>query len=239
MRIVNNAGRRGASLRGRLIAVLLISSAGLIPAPARGSDLSPDQVAGLLASMHPDYTHYIHEIRYGESRLRPLSIYAGLVRPGGTDPRNADDGPRAGRGAVNDLIVYADTFEPWRTPAWRLMIADHEYFHARHLAKGFDLPLVGFGNPRVDSNYLEAMAWEYVVRRADEGIYGELSRTERAEARLRYEDHYAAFRQYVFATQPSAWAHYGRFLPDPATRVTTAGSARTEALPPEADGGTR
>ena len=230
--------RRGALLLGTTGAALLCAAA-LTSQPARAADLSPDQVAGLLASMHPDYTTYIHEIRYGRSRLRPLSIYAGLVRPGGTDPRDADDGPRIGRGVVNDLIVYADTFEPWRTPAWRLLIADHEYFHARHLAKGYDLPLVGFGVASVDTDYLEAIAWQYVTRRAADGVYGTLSRAESAEVLSRYRCYYEDFRRYVFRTQPSAWAHYGRFLPDPRTRITSAGSAPTEAPPPEAAGGTR
>lgn len=237
------AGRRGAlRFGGRMAGVMAALVAGLIalsPGVSRAADLSPDQVAGLLAAMHPDYTTYIHEIRYGGSRLRPLSIYAGLVRPGGRDPRDAEDGPRAGHGAVNDLIVYADTFEPWRTQAWRLMIADHEYFHARHLAKGYNLPLVGFGNRRVDADYLEAMAWGYVVRRAADGVYGPLSRVESAEALSRYRDHYEEFRRYVFKTQPSAWAHYGRFLTEPPTRITSAASTPTEALPPEAAGGTR
>lgn len=224
-------GRRGAWLLGGLIALTSVVS--------HAADLSPDHVAVLLAAMHPDYTTYIHEIRYGGSRLRPVSIYAGLVRPGGADPRDADDGPRAGRGAVNDLIVYADTFEPWRTQAWRLLIADHEYFHARHLAKGYNLPLVGFGNPRVDADYLEAMAWQYVVRRAADGLYGPLSRVESAEALSRYRDHHEDFRRYVYKTQPSAWAHYGRFLPEPLTRITSAVSIPTKEPPPEADGGTR
>ena len=146
------ARRRGALLSGRVAAGALCVAAAFTAGSTRAADLSPDQVAALIATMHPDYTTYIHSIRYGRSRLRPESIYAGLVRPGGADPRDAGDGPRAGRGAVNDLIVYADTFEPWRTPAWRLMIADHEYFHARHLAKGYDLPLVGFGIARVDTD---------------------------------------------------------------------------------------
>lgn len=236
---MKSAGRRGAFLPGWMIVWTLAGFVSMIPGAAHAADLNPDQVAELLASIHPDYTTYIHEIRYGQSRLRPESIYAGLVRPGGNDPRDAEDGPRAGQGAVNDLIVYADTFEPWRTRAWRLLIADHEYFHARHLAKGFDVPLVGFGNARVDSDYLEALAWHYVVNRAADGVYGALSRVESAEVLSRYRDHYEDFRKFVFKTQPSAWAHYGRFLPEPTMRITSAASAPTVEPPPEAAGGTR
>jgi hypothetical protein len=219
--------RWGAILLG---AALLIGPA----ATSVAADLTPDQVTSRLASMHPDYPRYIHEIRYGRSRLRPVFLYAGLVRRGGDDPGDSAVGPLAGRGALNDLIVYADTFEPWRTEAWRLMVIDHEYFHARHLARGYNLPLVGFGRPQVDSDYLEAMAWAHVLGQVASGAYGDLSPAEKAEAVSRYRDHYDRFRRFVMGAQPSAWAHYGRFLPEPSSGITSARSALREEISPGA-----
>jgi hypothetical protein len=210
-----------------------------MPAAAAGADLTPDQVESDLASMHPDYSRYIHEVRYGRSRLRPAYLYAGLVRRGGSDPGDPADGPKTGLGALNDLIIYADTFEPWRTTAWRLLVIDHEYFHARHIARGYNVPLVGFGRPAVDSDYLEAMAWAHVLRRAADGAYGDLSRAERAEAGSRYGEHYDRFRRFIMQAQPSAWAHYGRFLPEPSSAITLAGSAPREAPGPGAVSATR
>ncbi|HKY33976.1 MAG TPA: hypothetical protein VJV23_15705 [Candidatus Polarisedimenticolia bacterium] len=222
-------------------AVLVCAAAGWGSGPSfarPGPEATPGQIEALLAAMHPDYALYIGEVRYGASRLRPASLYAGLVRRGGRDPRDPADGPRSGRGVANDLIIYADTFEPWRSGAWRLLIADHEYFHARHLARGFRLPVVGFGDAQADTDYHEALAWEWVVRRAGEGIYGRLSPAESAEASSRYERHRDRFRRFVTGRQPSAWAHYGRFLPDPAG-LRMAASAPTAGPPPEAGPETR
>jgi hypothetical protein len=188
--------------------------------------VTPDDVAALLASLHPDYHDYIAAVRYGRTRLRPLSLYAGLVRRGGLDPRDPDDGPRAGRGVSNDLIIYADTYETWRTPAWRRLLVDHEYFHARHLAHGLSAPVVGFGDARADTDYYEALAWGYVLSRDEQGVYGELSARERSEVAARYAEHRDRFHAFVMKEQASAWAHYGRFLPDP-YEVTTLASALT------------
>ena len=201
---------------------------------APGTGLTPESVASLLASLHPDYTRYIGAVRFGTSRFRPATLYAGLVRRGGLDPRDPSDGPNAGPGAINDLIIYTDTFEPWRTQAWRRAIADHEYFHARHLAGGFSLPVVSFGDGGANRAYYEALAWNYVIERSHDGIYGAFSSRERAEMRARYLEHHRRFRRFVARRQPSAWAHYGRFLPDPATPVRSVASAPREAPGPGA-----
>jgi len=206
-------------------------------AAASGPCLTPEEAVSILHSLHEDFGRYIGEVRYGTSRLRPGSIYAGLVRPGGNDPRLADDGPRMGLRAVNDLIIYADTFDLSASVAWRRLILDHEYFHARHMAHGFALPVVGFGDVTADADYYEALAWGYVVRRAEAGVYGELSAREAAEALSRYRRHRSAFRTFVFDRQPSAWAHYGRFLPahaDGAADVTPARAAPTGEIEPRA-----
>jgi len=231
--------RRSTLLKAILIATLVCPAGTVV---AEGPALTPDQVAGLLASLHPDYRDYIGGVRYGASRLRPASLYAGLVKHGGRDPADPDDGPLAGRGVRNDLIIYADTFEPWRSHAWRLLLADHEYFHALHLAHAAGTPVVGFGQRRADADYYEALAWGYTLRRATEGIYGELTSREKAEVTRRYEERYTGFRRFVMERQPTAWAHYGRFLPAPdaleALLVRTAASAPTGAREPAAGPGT-
>ncbi len=224
-------------LRKSILLAVLLCLAG--PVAAEGPALTPEQVAGLLATLHPEYRDYIGGVRYGVSRLRPATLYAGLVRHGGRDPVDPDDGPVAGRGVRNDLIIYADTFEPWRSHAWRLLLTDHEYFHALHLAHASGAPVVGFGQVRADTDYYEALAWGYTLRRAAEGVYGELMPKERAEAARQYHDHWSGFRRFVMDRQPSAWAHYGRFLPVPGTLVTTASSAPTGAPGPAAGPGTR
>jgi hypothetical protein len=203
-----------------------LAAAALSQEPALAQpEVTPSQVAAMLAALHPDYTLFIGDVRYGSTRLRPATLYAGLVRRGGRDPRDPDDGPDIGRGVRNDLVIYADTFEAWRTTAWRLLLLDHEYFHARHMARRTDAPAVGFGQPRADADYREALAWGYVLGRAREGVYGALSAAERAEAAERYREHFTAFRGYVRRLQPSAWAHYGRFLPEPGSALTRAGAA--------------
>lgn len=199
-----------------------------------GSGSVTDEVAGMLAAMHPDYTEYIGSVRFGDSRLRPEGLYAGLVRRGGGDPRDPGDGPDRGPGVVNDLIVYTDTFEPWSSAAWRRLLADHEYFHARHFARGFTIPLVGFGTAEIDAHYCEALAWGYVVERAAAGAYGDLSRRERLEAEERYREHFTRFHRFVMRRQPTAWAHYGRFLPEPDGRLTSAESVPRATSSPAA-----
>ncbi len=216
------SGRSGVR---RVIALAATLVPCFIQAEAAAPILTPERVASILAEMHPDYTRYIGEVRYGRSRTRPEALYAGLVRQGGLDPRDPDDGPSTGRGAVNDLIIYVDTFETWRTQAWCLLLADHEFFHAKHLARGFRIPVVGFGDPRIDSDYYEALAWGYVLERARDGVYGEISSRERAEVRTRYEEHLERFRAFVMRRQPSAWAHYGRFFSEPVEMIS---SSRTD-----------
>ncbi|MGH9870674.1 MAG: hypothetical protein ACREAA_21265 [Candidatus Polarisedimenticolia bacterium] len=208
-------------------------------------EVTPDQVAALLASMHPEYRTYISSVRYGASRLRPASLYAGLVRQGGRDPREPGDGPLSGRGIANDLIVYADTFEPWRSPAWRMLVTDHEYFHARHLAHGAAVPVVGFGEAQANADYYEALAWGHVLGRAAAGDYGQLSDRERAEVAQHYREHRDGFRRFVMDRQASAWDHYGRFLPEDPERAARARAgapptpAPQAALPPGVGGAGR
>jgi hypothetical protein len=204
--------------------IIIDGDPGVGAAPA----LTPDHVASLLESLHADYRLYIGTVRYGAGRLRPATLYAGLVRHGGLDPRDPEDVPQTGHGVLNDLIIFSDTFEPWRSAAWRLLLVDHEYFHARHFARGFDIPLVGFGDQDVDRHYHEALAWGWVSARAAAGVYGTLSLRERAEIRARHREHHGAFRRFVMARQPTAWVHYGRFIRDPDETFRSAASAPEE-----------
>lgn len=229
-------GRRARFVGWMLLLWILLAAA--VRQVSAAPEATPEQVAMLLAAMHPGYERYIARVRYGPTRLRPAAMYAGLVRRGGLDPRNPDDGPVASRGASFDLIVYADTFEPWRTPAWRRLVADHEFFHARHLAHSAGVPVVGFGVARADSDWLEALAWGHVLGEAASGVYGDLSAIERAEAGARYAEHRDRFMRFVMEKQPSAWDHYGRFLPSPEIMATN-GPARPAAAVSWADPATR
>ena len=216
-----------------MVGRLLCLAACLWPLQTAGlwaGETTPGQVTSMLASLHPDYASYISDVRYGPTRLHPATLYAGLVRSGGLDPRDPAQAPAPGRGATNVLIVYADMFEPWRSDAWRLLITDHEYFHARHLARGFDIPLAGFGVRRADTAYREALAWCWVLRRGLAGVYGPLSDREISEVSARYTENYEAFLGFVIERQASAWAHYGRFLPDLESLITQASSAPTAAI---------
>jgi len=213
-----------------LLPALLVAA---LPAIASGPLTTPEETAATLASLHPDYGDYIAQVRFGDRRAKPPGIDAGLVRPGGGDPRDPEEGPLMGRGQRNDLIIYADTFAPEASAAWRRLLPDHEYFHARHLARGFDIPAVSFGEAQADRDYCEALAWGWVLRRAVEGIYGTLSARERAEVEDLYSRHFEGFHRFVMRRQPAAWAHYGRFLPPPG--IMSAEPVAARAPSPEAD----
>ncbi len=229
-------GRRARFVGWVLLLWILLAAA--VRQVSAAPDVTPDQVASLLAAMHPGYERYIAQVRYGPTRLRPAAMYAALVRRGGLDPRDPGDGPVPSRGGSYDLIVYADTFEPWRTSAWRRLLTDHEFFHARHLAHGASVPVVGFGVAQADSDWLEAAAWGHVLGEAAAGAYGDLSATERAEAGSRYAEHRDRFMRFVMERQPSAWAHYGRFLPSLEV-MAMSGPARPAAAVSWADPVTR
>ncbi len=193
---------------------------------ARGRTLTSAAAERILASLHPDHSRWIGGIRLGDAGAE-AGIYAGLVRPGGRDPRDPRDAPVAGDGVVNDLVIFPHAFESRSSPSWIALVIDHEYFHARHLARGFPVPLVSFEG-RADRDYLEALAWGWVLGRAAQGRYGALTASERSEVAARYRRHRDAFRRFVMDVQPTAWAHYGRFLreaeagPRPVTSVASA-----------------
>ncbi len=178
-----------------------------------------DDFEALLAKLHPDYARFVGSIRGGPSRFHPATLYMGLVRAGGDDPTCRDDAPMLGHGVKNDIIVYADSREAGRSLGWGLLLIDHEYFHARHLARGDATPTPSFGNSEADRHFYEAVAWGYNLAQADEGEYPGLTHADYLEAFRNYTMHFDEFRDFILRRDQHAWAHYKRFLPDPASRT--------------------
>lgn len=208
-------GSPGGSARASIVAGLLTlcaASSSFATAPTAA------EAAGRLEAMHPDQGSWIASVHAVAGRADGV-VYAGLVKPGGDDPADEDDAPIRGRGVRNDLVIFPEALDGPHSTVWLDVILDHEYFHARHLARGFPIPLASFGNERIDRHYLEALAWGWVVRRIDEGLHAGLTPKERAEVQSAYERHLEGFRKFVMARQPEAWAHYGRFFPSEETGV--------------------
>jgi hypothetical protein len=208
---MNRAGRR---LGIYLLGLLGAAGAGFAGVPIATND----DYCRILLELRPDYAHYVAKIRVGETRFHPANLYMGLVRNGGRDPNRLEDAPSLGRGVRNDIIVYADSREAGRSLGWAMLLIDHEYFHARHLARGDRTPVPSFGDPEIDRHYYEAVAWGYNLAQADEDEYPTLTHADYLEAFRNYSMHFEAFRDYVLRHDRTAWAHYRRFLPDPAAR---------------------
>ena len=189
-----------------------------------------DDFQSILAAMHPDYANYIGAIRGGSTRFHPSTLYMGLVREGGNDPTLPDDAPLLGHGVKNDVVVYADSREAGRSLGWAMLLIDHEYFHARHLARGDRTPVPSFGNPEVDRHFYEAVAWGYNLVEAEEGEYPTLTHADYLEAFRNYTMHFESFRDYILRKDHHAWAHYRRFLPEPASLERTV-LARNSPVP--------
>jgi len=162
-----------------------------------------------LTALHPDWSQYIGAIRPAAGSA--ANIYLGLVERGGTDPRRLADAPTPGHAQRFDLLFFPAA-APEDGP-WGQLLLDHEYFHARHLARAADLPLPGFGQAAADRHFREAMAWGYNLRRLRAGIYGDLPAARLAEVTARYREHRDAFRSFVRERDTEAWAYYARLLP--------------------------
>jgi hypothetical protein len=222
-------GESGLISRGRLLGAAGLCAAASFAAEARAAPRDP---AELLAALHADAGKYVRAVRVVSlhaAAVSPEAIYSGLVRPGGRDPRLPEDAPRVGRGERNDVVVFASALDPARSPGWLLLILDHEFFHARHLARGGRTPLADFADDAANHHYYEATAWSYVVDRALRGAYGELGARDLREAAGALKRHRDAIRTFILGRQPSAWTHYERFMaaegPDPPPRAARAGPA--------------
>ena len=168
----------------------------------------------ILAELHPDHQRYIRQVRPARAGLVPGNIYMGLVRPGGEDPRLVRDAPQPGHDRRYDLIVFPDRAALPTSESWARLLVDHEYFHARRLARADDAPHPSFGTTRANRHMHEALAWGYNLQRAGEGAYGDLGAERRREARQNYRHHREALRAFILERQPQAWEYYVRLLPE-------------------------
>ena len=172
----------------------------------------------LLATIHPDYALYI-------GRVRPLGqdegigLYMALVRPGATDPARRDSAPFTGPGSRNDILYNVASIAGDRSPAWRLLLLDHEYFHARHLAGTTSLPRSV--PAAVERHYYEAAAWGFNVGEARAGRYPGLRPREFREALDRYGEHYAALKSLLQERDSGLWEACAKMLQAPAALLTT------------------
>jgi len=218
-------GRTPGSVALPVILALAIG-ASLAAEPAAGAPVatagSSFEIVAILSSLHPDFADWIRAVRIvpiEEARVSQEGIYSGLVRSGGTDPRIPEDAPLAGRGVRNDVVLTPHALDRTRDEGWLRLILDHEYYHARHLARGWRTPLVDFGDPEANHAYYEAAAWGYVLNRALAGVYGPLRPSDIREAGATYRRHLDAIREVIARRQPSAWAHYRRFFPEAGERA--------------------
>jgi hypothetical protein len=179
-----------------------------VASPSEASRLS-----ALLAAMHPDHGRYIQSVRSAPAGVAPADLYLGLVRMGGRDPRDPADAPRPGARRRYDVLVFPpSSVTPW-SEGWSRLLVDHEYFHARHLARGDRLPHPTFARTSANRHFQEALAWGYNLHRLSQNVYGALPEQRRREVRQHYRRHREALARYVRQKQPSAWSYYGRFLP--------------------------
>jgi hypothetical protein len=202
------------------LAVLVLATVAPIAAEGNVGEptLQPVDPVAILESLHADFDRYIHTLRIittHAARVSPRALYSGLVRRDGMEPRSLADAPESGPGVRNDVLVFPAAIDSARSPGWIVLILDHEYFHARHLAHGWRTPVADFGEREPNRDYYEAVAWSYVLERALLGVYGDLTKAEMREVRAKYRRHRVALRRMIRRRQPAAWAHYSRFLFDP------------------------
>lgn len=200
----------------------------LLAAPA--GDLSADPAELLLLSLHPDVATYVGSVRplpESAAGTEP-AVYMALVRPGADDPTAPASAPFAGPGARNDILYDPGILAAGRSAGWTLLLLDHEYFHARHLAGATTLPLPRRTGAEVEHHYCEAAAWGYTVEQARAGRYPGLRPDEFREALDRYGDHYRALRS--IAQGSDAWPSLEGPLLQPAAFVMTLPSSPPGAL---------
>src|SRR5574341_456361 len=154
-------------------AIVLLAGFGLAaPAPA-----FENGAESALATMRPDYRSYVGHIRplVGDARAAAEVLYMALVRPGASDPSRNENAPFVGPGARNDILYDPALFDSGGSAGWVLLLLDHEYFHARHLAGATDLPVPPRAPAAMERHFCEAAAWGFNVAQARSGRYPGLS----------------------------------------------------------------
>jgi hypothetical protein len=183
----------------------------------------------MLATIRPDYLRFIGTLRRLDVSARdaaragrePRRIYMALVRPGASDPDERDSAPFIGSGIRNDVVYDPSSLGTARSAAWSLLLLDHEYFHARHLAGATSLPLPGVVPGEVERHYYEAAAWGFNVAEARAGRYPGLRPDEFREALDHYGAHYEALRDLLKETSGERWRAFSDLLSRPAELVTS------------------
>lgn len=196
--------------RGSLALILMLF---LSPCGAHAAGPQVDRVETVLRALRPDFQRYIHAVRVTPPGSSASDLYLGLVRPGGRDPRRPDDRPQAGAGRRYDLLVPVQPAALPTSPAWLRLLVDHEYFHARHLARADALPHPTFPSAAANHHFQEALAWKYNLERLLAGDYGLLEPRREREVEQRYHEHRRSFARFVRRRQPQVWPYYDRFLP--------------------------
>lgn len=221
--------RRSQPLRSSLVTACAAALA--LAAGFGTADAAVDPAEALLAGLHPDYNAYVRSVRPLESPSTPSesAVYMALVRPAAADPARRESAPFAGPGARNDVIYDPSVLNGDRSAGWVLLLLDHEYFHARHLAGATDLPLPLRSGAEVERHFLEAAAWGYTVGEARAGRYPGLRPEEFREALDRYGDHYRALRTLTQENAPGLWSSLSDPLRGAIASVRTAGSLPREA----------
>lgn len=219
-------------------------AAGTMPGAAPGfgapTAVTPGDLARSLRALRPDYLLYI-------AALRPLApdpgrgLYMALVLPGADDPRGRGSAPLAGRGARNDVVFDTEAITGDRSDGFRLLLLDHEYFHARHLAGATSLPVPTGVPPDVQRRFNEAAAWGFNIEEARAGRYPGLRQGEFREALDRFRDHYVALRRQVAGQDAVLWRVMEDWLRRPglttgrsplaAIRWRPSGTDRSPAIP--------
>jgi len=207
---------------GSLAVLVAVLGAG---AAAAASIPQPADPGALLSGLRPDYRDYILEMRpLAAPTDAPLTLYMALVRPGAVDPASIASAPFAGPGARNDILYDDELIGGPRGAGWALLLLDHEYFHARHLAGMTSLPLPGAVRPDVERHYFEAAAWVLTVAEARAGRYPGLRWGEFHEALERWGDHYEALRRASLRDGPGTWERLSVLLDRPVVMLRTSGS---------------
>lgn len=197
----------------RAAVALLVGFAAGGPAPAAGPAEPP------IATLRPDYGRYIGDVRPLDLRAPHAGgadriVYMALVRHGSESIQGKENAPLAG-GARNDILYDPAAIGPERSAAWTLLLFDHEYFHARHLAGTTSLPMSGRLPAGVEIQFYEAAAWGFNVAEARAGRYPGLLPGEFREALDHYGEHYAALRALTMDGDPALWQSLSDLLRRP------------------------